>query len=355
MGFPEMSDPAERSLSACIGCHDQCMYASADVLASGRQELVISRLAAAVRSGPPNAQLTDALFMALDQGSQQRACIILDGSQDPRDWLREARSSAITASGHIPVPVAALRAARANRTPTAALNGSYDCIVVVDALTGSRDETGTRNLVDHLAGDGARVGLVRLASAGTLEHFAGLAAEREELIAAAQALLAPWSATPLVSDDPAVCYASRFLWGDATPPVAHVAEYLAQADPGAAPLVEGLPSPGPVVVNDVGLLAGDLGVHAAVRSLLRAAGYPVLEAPSSGRHAREDGPMFGYPDPRVAATLARARYDELAATGAQAIITLAPWSRHNLAPVSELPLLTLTEALAAASRVERAR
>lgn len=346
-----MPDGVARSLAQCIGCHDQCMFASAEVIHSGRQELVASRLASSVRdvlTGRTQLDdfLLDALFMSLDQGAQQSSCIILDGSQDPRTWLRWAREEFGRRSNRTPEPVAELRAARADAAPVGLpLPSNGDVVVVHDGITSRLNPAGAESTVTLLRRWGFRPIEVVIPSSGTLEHFYGLPSEARRAALDAVEMLRTESGMPLVTDDPAVAYASRRVWPEyaPAPAVSHLAEFLTPLDTAPTP-------DGPVVaIDDAGLLARDLGVSEQIRTLLSAAGYRIVEPVSSGASARDDGPMLGYPDAALRVRIGRARYQELVDTGAELIVTCAPWSQRNLPSDGPVPVCDLAGVLVAAA------
>lgn len=344
----DIPDAVAASLAQCIGCHDQCMFASADVVNSGRQDLVLSRLASAVRDVaggvlPLDAHLRDALFMPLDSGAQQHHCIVLDGTQDPRDWLRWARGRL---AEHDASGVRALHAARSIPADDPA-GDPVDVVVVRDQVTGSLDPGGATALAALLGQGGRRVGIVTLPSSGWIEHSYGLADEAKAAAENCVAALAAYRGTPLVTDDPAVALASRTLWqaGGRPDVVQHVGETAPDEAAERTPV-------GTVVVDDVGLLARDLGVVEPIRAMLRRAGYAVVEAPSFGAGARDDGPLFAYPDDELRARIGQARYAELVGTGADLVVIVAPWSRRNLPSDGPVPVRSLAEVLLGASAAD---
>lgn len=345
-----MPDKVARSLAQCIGCHDQCMFASAEVIHSGRQELVASRLASSVRdvlagTQPLDGFLLDALFMALDQGAQQQSCIILDGSQDPRTWLRWAREEFGRRSGRIPEPVAELRTVRAAaETGAPVAPGDGDVVVVRDGVTSPLNPAGAESMLALLRRRGFCPVEVVIPSSGTLEHFYGLPQEARQATLAAVEALRTAGDRPLVTDDPAVVYAARRIWPGfvPAPTVLHLAEFLTSGD-AATP-------DGPIVtIDDVGLMARDLGISEEIRGLLLAHGYRIAEPVTSGVAARDDGPMLGYPDAALRERIGHARYQELLDTGAELIVTCAPWSHRNLPGDGPVPIRDLASVLADAT------
>ncbi|MFV0461650.1 MAG: hypothetical protein ACK5MP_00400 [Nostocoides sp.] len=348
--------PAPASLTRCIGCHDQCMFTSVEVVVSGRQDLVMSRLASSAREVTTGALaadlfLLDALHMSTDQGAQQRHCIDLDGSQDPREWLAWARAAVAYLAGTDSAAVQELRRARteAEQRLSAAspavgdIDGDADIVLVRDALTGSLDPASGEALRTVFEAQGLRVAEAELVSCGTLEHFAGLSSDAAKAAADSLARLGHHGSATLVTDDPAVAYAAERIWPShgSAPRVRHLGEVLAEMGSTSE-----TSSTGPrVVINDVGLLAGDLGIVEPLRVVLRSADYQIVEPPSVGADARDDGPMFGYPDGDLRAAIGAARYEELIGTGAELIVTVAPWSRRNLPAAGPVPVVSLAEAV----------
>lgn len=347
------------ALEQCIGCHDQCMSVSMEVVASGRQELVMSRVASSVRSALGGTQawsefFAETLFLSLDQGAQQRACVVIDGSQDPRVFLRWARREAL-AAGYQPAFLADFATHLAGSGHSPSVEGPQTSptspVLITDRVTGALNAEAIEDATRVLSLVGEPPAVLRLGSTGTVENFLGMQSESDIAISSATARLqGAFMEARLVAVDPAVVYAARFLWPAVgwSQPVSHLAEVLDewQWEPStnAAPLPT-------VTINDTGMLSRDLGVSQQVRSVLRRCGYDVREAVTNGVHARDDGPMLPYPDQGARRSIARSRAEELVGTGADMIVTVAPWSHENLRAVSPIPVMDFASAVAIAAGV----
>jgi hypothetical protein len=285
------------------------------------------------------------LFYGLDQALQREFCVFLDGSQDQRRYLRLGRQAAVE-RGLVPDSVQRLidtihrdgaplgpGGDLVERAPTADA-----ATLIFDAAATLLDPAGLAAARTLLPTVDSGAGELGITSSGWIELTLGLSDAAAAAAAAVRRRLAALPGEgPLVTNDPALVLAARELWR-VERSVVHLAEYLADWRPVAAPR-------GVAVFHDPGLLARDLDLTTEPRKLLRAAGYDLVEAARHGRHAAEDGPLAGYPDPALAASIARARVAELVSSGADVIVTGSPWSVRNLAPFSPLPVMDLATAL----------
>lgn len=359
-----MNDPFREQpeqLERCAYCHDQCMSATPEVIATGSQAHVVSRVAAVARlleagrvrwsasSGAP-------LFYGLNDGWQQEYCIFSGEGQRIEPYLRRFRHHAVT-RGVAPVAVAdALSAARAtgnvfglerSRQTTTRLTGGGVAFV---------HDAATRALTPHVVSaahavlERAEGPVIDLAveSGGMIELDLGEEELARDAAAAVATVVAASGATLLVTTDAVLAYAMRlaypFLGVDLAIPVLHFAEYLVDHPPKTT---AGRPTS--VVFHDPAWLSRGLGVIDAPRTVIRrVGGVQLLEAASSGRLAGSDGPLWGYPDSTVAAAIAADRMEELRTTGAELIVTASPYSEANLSAASggDIEVVDLSQFLA---------
>jgi hypothetical protein len=94
-----MLEQYERDLHRCAVCHDQCLFATAEVFATGRQTFATSRkamLVEAVRQGALawTPELIEVVYAGLSSGVQHAVCVWEGdplGWPDETDFLRAAR------------------------------------------------------------------------------------------------------------------------------------------------------------------------------------------------------------------------------------------------------------------------
>ncbi len=348
-------------LERCAFCHDQCMSASPEVIASSEQALIRSRLATLLMmlqggKWEWSGNAANRLFYALNDGIQFHYCIrAKKENQHTEPYIRAARAEAVD-RGLAPASVkeAAERFGRTGNLfgmdAQAAVSAPVGTapLLVYDAGTLARApgaiDAARRlvKLVDDHAGEAV------IASCGFVEFDLGLAEQAERAARAAHAQLeAIPGEGPIVTPDPVLAYALNVFypqWGLAlSRPVLHVSQYLADH-------AEKLPfSKAPVTVtyHDDWALARGLGEMEAPRKLLAAAGAAIFEPVNTREKAESDGPLAAYPDGELAKEIASLRYEELAETGADWIITASPYGRANLGAVEDdIPVEDLCEFLA---------
>lgn len=350
------------ALSRCSYCHDQCMSASAEVVATGDQSLLLSRIATMIQmmeSGmlPWNEKNATRLFYNLNDGLTHQFCIRAKEGHRYERFLQGARAEAVR-RGLAPASVKAVAAnlqATENafgladlRTPCRTPASPEAPLLIHDAA--ARLLTPGAITSGHLLLEamGAAPGELAVASCGAVEWELGLT---DQAVAAARQLLEalPDGTGPLVTTDPVLACALTDLYPrlglQVKRPVLHISQYLA-GQTSVLPLVR--PWPVLAVFHDPGALSRGLGVVAEVRHLLSLVpGLRLTEPASFGQKAGSDGPLAGYPSADLVIAIARSRMAELKATGAAVIISASPYSTANLSQVpGALPVIDLTQALA---------
>ena len=356
--FVEQPDQLDR----CAYCHDQCMSATPEVVASGKQTHVVSRVAAVGRmldrgemEWSPEAAAP--FFYGLNDGWQREYCIFANEGQRVEPYLRRFRELA-RSRGFAPRRVAdALSLARSSgnvfgleRVPLPV--PMADGIALIhDAATRALTPGVVEAAHAVLAHAGAPSADLPVDSCGMAELDLG---DRELARRAAQSVgdaVVMSRASLLVTTDAVLAYAMRFAYPflgiEVAVPVLHLAEFVVDR------ILATRGAPVDVTFHDPAWLSRGLGVVDAPRRVLRRIeGVNLLEAASWGRDAASDGPLAGYPDPNVAAAIARDRLDELIDTGATIVVTASPYSQANIAEVARgsLEVVDLSEFLA--SRLE---
>lgn len=355
--FRELPEQLER----CAFCHDQCMSATPELVATGSQAHVVSRAAIRARlldrgDVAWSAAAAAPLFYGLNDGWQREYCIFMDEGQRIEPYLRRMRSQALS-RGMAPAPVAAaLARARASGNvygiglPEVAPHGSgaERVVYIHDAATRALTPAVVGTAVRVLEAAGAQVADLAVGSGGMVELDLGDVELAREAANAVASAISDNGATTLVTTDPTLAYVIRYgypyLGIVVKARVLHIAEFLAARDIAcrAGPRCD-------VVFHDPPWLSRGLGVVDAVREILRRVpGVRLLEPATSGRLVASDGPLAGYPDPAVARQIARERFVELSATGAELVVTASPYSQANLRACSRgIPVIDLSEFLAA--------
>jgi len=349
------------ALARCAFCHDQCMSATPEVVVTGDQSLVVSRVANLIRlAGGGQLQwspeLARRLFFGLTDELQFQYCLAAKEGHHFEPFLRAAREEAVRRQL---APTSVLAVAEHVRLSGNIFGRREELALPVGPAPGGPilvHDAATRVLTpgalaaarDLLGAVGPAPGELAVPSCGFVEFDLGLTHQAHAAASQAHAALAGLPDGPVVTTDPVLALALRKFypqWGFVlNRPVLHISEYLAQR-------AEALPGFRPQAVtsvyHDPAALARGLGVVAPPRTLLaRIPGMHLAEPITSGIRARGDGPLMGYPDEFVAAAITRARLAELRTTGAAVIITCSPYSVANLSGVSDgFPVIDLTEFL----------
>lgn len=341
-----MNDPFRElpeQLRHCAFCHDQCMSATPEAVATGSQAHVVSRVAilgrlldrGELKWSPATAA---PLFYGLNDGWQREYCIFAGDGQRIEPYLRRLRAQAV-ARGVAPEAVTnALSRARASgnvfglpASPRSDTQTGNKVAYLHDAATRFLTPAVVDAAHNVLEMAGTPPSDLPVESGGMVEFDLGDEdAARRAAMAVADAIDTS-GASVIVTTDPTLAYVIRFgypVLGIATTvPVMHLTEFLIER-----PV---LSSAGPsldVVFHDPPWLARGLGVVDAPREILRrVGGVNLLEPMMAGRLAASDGPLAGYPDADAAYAIARERVEELRATGADLIVSASPYSESNLA------------------------
>lgn len=349
------------ALARCAFCHDQCMSATAEVVVTGDQSLVLSRVANLIRLADEgrvewSPDLARRLFYGLNDELQFQYCLAMKENHHPEPFLRAARAEAVQRnlapasvmavaehlrrtgnlfgeSEQLPLPVA----------PAAGgpilLHDAAARLLTPGALTAARE---------LLKAVGPTPGEVAVPSGGMVEFDLGLADLARAAAVQTCEALAGLPEGPVVTTDPVLALALRMFYPQlgltVNRPVLHISEYLA-AHAEALPAFR--PQAATVVYHDPGVLARGLDVVAPPRTLLaRVPGLKLVEPVRTGVRAFSDGPLRGYPDKEVAGAISAERFAELRETGAGVIVTSSPYSLVNLAAVSDgTPVIDLVEFL----------
>jgi Fe-S oxidoreductase len=344
--FETLTPDLELALERCAGCHDQCMAATAELAASGRQDLVPSRVATLgllLQRGqiPWTAETAEPAFEALGDGIQFEYCIYRDLGQDIRPYLRFLRREA-RQRGIEPSSIAEAAAAFEGTgnllgfqevlAPAASARGGI--VLVHEAATRALAPDSVPAAWRALARAGLEPTGLEVGSAGSVEARLGLAAEANAASASAITRISAADPGSLVSTDPVLVARLRDLQAEGRLPLGLRIEHLSTtlAMTGAQwPRRD----PQSITFHDPAALCRDLDEVDSPRTILRRIpGVEIREPVNHGRLASSDGPLAVYPRPALARSIAARRMRELSWTGAQAVVTASPYSLANLRAVA---------------------
>lgn len=347
------------SLQKCTFCHDQCLTATPEVWASGRQNLALSRVAAALREIEDGRStwtmgLSEAVFSSLNQSRQSQYCLY---GRDfaPELHIRAAREEAVR-RGFIPAAVGevlvklrqtgnvlGLKTVPSDAAPTS----GGGLTLVHDAVTrglNSASLAAARSILTFRHSD---FNEVALSSAGMVEVDLGLTDWATKAALSGSRMLNESGDGPVVCIDPTVAVAIRLHWpafgGAVNREVVTLPEFL-DTEGGLPPMQQHSTT---ATFHDCGALGRQLGIFDAPRRLLRdVAGIEVIEPATTREQAADDGPYDGYPDIEIARRIAQSRVDELIRTGAALIVTASAYSRRNLSSsAGDVPVLDIAEVI----------
>ena len=346
-------------VTRCAFCHDQCMSATAEVLATGDQRLVVSRVAAlamALDSGrlPWTRSAAELLFYGLNDGLQHEFCIYADEGQRIEPYIRRLRTEAVQ-RGLAPeaVKTAGLRARQSGNifgreeSIASPQIRSAETLLVHDTATRALNPEIVPSALALIRAFGLEAQELAVVSAGMLELDIGYPALARQAAERVARLINGLHPEVVVTTDPVLAYTLRFanpyFEVAIEPPVIHICEFLLR---GEAPRFRETPTS--VVYHDPGTLARGLGVVDAPRRLLEMVpGLTLREPISFGKRAASDGPLAVYPDDEVCRSIASSRLRQLRETGAELVVTASPYSYANLSAVSQgFPILDICSLLA---------
>jgi hypothetical protein len=348
-------------LTMCRICHDQCLFATAEVLASGRQTLATSRKAAIidqVRQGnfewSPAA--VAAIYSALNSGIQHEFCVHFGapgGWPDETDYVRAARANIIQTQCAPDYVNATLKTWEETGNPYGVRdlddpeNSNSEGLVLLYL------DSATRRLVPEqleVCRGISQVleGELKLLGCGTsgFELFdLGL---RDQARSSLDRLAGRFGQADLiVSDSPEAVWmlteGARRLGGPRFPPAVDLLSWLFKQTEGhrdlhLAPTGDGgsLRNVAVTYQDPSHLGRYGEGSYEIPRKLIRETlGCELREMRYSRSQAMPTGPYLGYPSESQAQEIARLRLTQAEATGADVILVASPHDFYNLAQISD--------------------
>jgi hypothetical protein len=349
-------DDFAADLRRCAICHDQCMFATVEVFASGRQTLATSRkalLIEAVRhdrmSWTPRA--VEVIYSGLSSGVQHATCV---NRGDPAGWPDEthyiqAARAEIVAAGLAPAWALRLRDTwrdtgspyprgdEAEARPAALL-------FVFDAASRSFTPEAPSIWRAVTEAFGAEAGWLAAGSSGFELFDLGFVAAARESAGEMNSSILELAPQLIVCDSPEAAYMMRVVWPEwgiaSTAPVQHASEWLAGKLEARG--IELAPQGLPMTFHDPSCLARYLGVVDAPRAVCRRLGVELVEMLRHGVEAPPSGSYYGEAPGEWVRKIAAERVASAQAVGAQAIITASPFDFRNLRGYG-LPVITLGE------------
>lgn len=345
-------------LDACARCHEQCLFASTVVLATGRHTLAPSRralFADLLRRGdlPPSIELADVFALGIGSGLEREHCLYAGRPT----WPDETRISRATRADLVdlgfPSAAAVEAAERIDATGDPFGLGADAGAFLVAGTTLFFSDAATRVLAPSIGVALRRLVLALEPLAGPLPASAvtadlpssagfealelGLEARARRLAGALLDLARGLGTTRIVSESPEALVALREL-GAGDLALIHASEWLAAGLPVALPAGRATASddaPRVAVLHDSARLGRHLGIFDAPRRVLDGiAGIERRELRRSRERAIPSGPTFGFPDADAARVMAECVLDEAVAAGAELIVTTSAYDRRNLAAVA---------------------
>lgn len=354
-------------LELCARCHEQCLFSSSVVLATGRHTLAPSRKALLAllfqRGALAGAQLDElakVFELGIGSGVEHANCLYEGGSLWPDETLiaRAVRADLVDRGVLTPTVAEAADRIDASGDPfglgpdSQALLIAGDTLFFTDAATRAlappvsaaflrlvrRYEPGVRPVpaaVVTSLGSDLPGGLPSSAGFEALEL--GLETRARRLAGAVASAARRVGARRIVSESPEALVALRTL-GQGDLALRHASEWLDERlpqDPGHRGAA-GSDSPVVTVLHDSSRLGRYLGVYDPPRRVLdRLPGLERRELARSRRRATPSGPAFGFPDEEAAAAMARLLIEEVRNVGAHRIVTTSPYDLRNLVKVAE--------------------
>lgn len=343
-------------LHRCAVCHDQCLFATAEVFATGKQTLATSRKAMlinAIRLGhlawsPP---LVDIVYAGLSSGIQHAVCVHHgnpDGWPDESTYVWAARA-AIVESGMAPRWAQQVRDRwQETGDPYGQPEGGItyrgeQTVFFLDAASRALTPECPRRWLDVVQRLGLEAGLIMTGSSGFELYDLGFVNEARMAAGQLHHHLTALDAVTLVSDSPETVYMLRHAWPqwELTLPatILHASQWLDRLLGSRAITLETAVSN--LTFHDPAYLARYLGDTESPRRLLSRLGVRLVEMLRHGIEAPPSGSFYGNAVGSWVSRIASERTASAQAAGADGIIVASPFDFRNLQ--GALPIIDLSQ------------
>ncbi len=350
-----MLETFSTDLDRCAMCHDQCLFATTEVFATGRQTLATSRkamLLKAVLHGQLDwtPSLVDVVYSGLSSGVQHAVCVHHGdpaGWPDETEYLRAARA-VIVRAGLAPQWAGRLRDAwRKTGNPYGLLDDKPpsrgEIVFFFDAATRALHPEVQSSWTVAAEALNCPVGKVASGSSGFELFDLGFVEEAQAAAQELNALFASLRPRLVVSDSPEAVYMIARIWPRwgilPAAPAKHASEWLAELL--RRPDVSIVPDARGLTFHDPACLARYLRVTEEPRYALRRLGVELVEMLRHGEEALPAGSYYGEAVGIWARAIPAERAASARAVGAEGIVTASPFDYRNLQGL--LPVVDLGE------------
>jgi hypothetical protein len=339
-----MLDSSLADLHRCTVCHDQCIFATAEVYATGRQTYATSRkamiLSTVLRGWLDwTPAVVNLMYSGLSSGIQHAVCVNINdpaGWPDETDFLRAARVEIVRA-GKAPHWAQEMHQNwQVYRSPYPE-PGEYftdpaPVLFLFDAVTRALQPeaiSGWRQLAE---GMGQEMGVLAAGSSGFELYDLGFLPEARQAGQQLHEQLERQKPIQVVSDSPEAVYMLNKIWPfwglELACPVRHTTEWLAEVL--AEREVELSNSGEPQVYLDPSYLGRYLGIIDQPRESLHRLGVQLVEMVRNRQEALPSGSFYGEKPGSWTYKIAQDCCASAQAVGGQGIITASPFDERNL-------------------------
>ena len=343
-------------LQRCAVCHDQCLFATPEVFATGKQTLATSRKAMlidSVRRGHLawSSPLVDIVYAGLSSGIQHAVCVHRgnpDGWPDESSYVWAARA-AIVESGMAPAWAQQVRARWQNTgdpygQPEGSISyGGEQTAFFFDAASRALTPECPHRWLDVAQRLGLEAGLIMTDSSGFELYDLGFVNEARMAAGQLHQRLRDLDVGTLVSDSPEAVYMLRHAWPQwglkLSTAILHGSQWLERLLENRAITLKTAVSN--LTFHDPSYLARYLGDTQSPRRLLSRLGVRLVEMLRHGSEAPPSGSFYGNATGSWVSKIASERTASAQAAGAEGIIVASPFDFRNLQ--GPLPIIDLSQ------------
>jgi Fe-S oxidoreductase len=339
-----MLDTHDKDLERCAACHDQCLFATSEVFATGRQTLATSRkalllIAASHGLMPWTLELSEVVYAGLGSGIQHAVCVYKgdpSGWPDESTYLRTARQELVRRGLAPPWATARLDLWRRTGDPygnvASSKHSEGDVVFLLDAASRALQPRSGATWLGLARYFGIDAGVLRTGSSGFELADLGFETEAQEAAVRLANRLDELQTRLLVSDSPETVHMLKRVWPSwgirVAVPIQHTSQWLLMQLRAGGTQIR--PIGGRMTFHDPSYLVRHLGISKDPRDALTRLGVNLVEMLRSGEEAPPSGSFHGDAPGRWVATVSAERADSAKAAGAVAIVTASPFDFQNL-------------------------